>query len=85
LAIAVTRPLPVLAESVAVLAGTSPMRWWAAALAGTAGTAVPAVLYAAAGSAADAVDGALVFLLVIALAGATLPAVRSLSSRVTDR
>jgi uncharacterized membrane protein YdjX (TVP38/TMEM64 family) len=65
----VTRPVPVLAETVAVLAGTSPLRWSVAVLAAAAGTAVPAVLYAAAGAAAaDAVDGALVFVLVMALA-----------------
>jgi uncharacterized membrane protein YdjX (TVP38/TMEM64 family) len=69
LAIVVTRPVPVLAETVAVLAGTSPLRWPAALLAATVGTAVPAVLYAAAGAAAaDAVDGVLVFGLVMALA-----------------
>jgi uncharacterized membrane protein YdjX (TVP38/TMEM64 family) len=69
LAIVVTRPVPVLAETVAVLAGTSPLRWSVAVLAAAAGTAVPAVLYAAAGAAAaDAVDGALVFVLVMALA-----------------
>jgi uncharacterized membrane protein YdjX (TVP38/TMEM64 family) len=69
LAVLVTRPVPVLAETVAVLAGTSPMRWPVAALAGAAGTAVPALLYAGAGAAAaGAVDGALVFGLVIVLA-----------------
>ena len=51
LAIAVTRPVPVLAETVAVLAGTSPMRWSTAVLAGAAGVTVPAFLYAAAGAA----------------------------------
>jgi uncharacterized membrane protein YdjX (TVP38/TMEM64 family) len=51
LAIAVTRPVPVLAETLAVLAGTSPMRWSTAALAGTAGVVVPAFLYAATGAA----------------------------------
>jgi uncharacterized membrane protein YdjX (TVP38/TMEM64 family) len=51
LGIALTRPVPVLAETVAVLAGTSPMRWPTAALAGTAGVVVPAFLYAAAGAA----------------------------------
>jgi uncharacterized membrane protein YdjX (TVP38/TMEM64 family) len=43
LAIVLTRPVPVLAETVAVLAGTSPMRWAVAALAGAAGTVVPAL------------------------------------------
>ena len=69
LAIVVTRPVPVLAETVAVLAGTSPLRWPVAVLAAVAGTAVPAVLYAAAGAAAaSTVDGLLVLGLVLALA-----------------
>jgi uncharacterized membrane protein YdjX (TVP38/TMEM64 family) len=81
LAIVVTRPVPVLAETVAVLAGTSPLRWPAAVLAAVAGTAVPAVLYAAAGAAAaSAVDGLLVFGLVLALA-VLLALVGSLRSR----
>ncbi len=70
LAVLVTRPVPVLAETVAILAGTSPMRWPVAALAGAAGTAVPALLHAVAGAtAAGALEGLLVFGLVIALAG----------------
>ena len=42
---------------VAVLAGTSPLRWPAAVLAATAGTAVPAVRYAAAGAATAPAPG----------------------------
>lgn len=71
LAIVVTRPVPVLAETVAVLAGTSPLRWPVAVLAAAVGTAVPAVLLAAAGAAAaDAVDGVLVLGLSVSLAAA---------------
>ncbi|MGR6963317.1 VTT domain-containing protein [Geodermatophilus sp. URMC 61] len=81
LAILVTRPVPVLAETVAVLAGTSPLRWPAAVLAATAGTAVPAVLYAAAGAAAaDAVDGVLVSVL-----GAGLAATLGLTGHLRSR
>jgi uncharacterized membrane protein YdjX (TVP38/TMEM64 family) len=52
-AVVSTRAVPVLAETVAVLAGTSPMRWPVLLCAGAAGTAVPALLYAAAGAGAD--------------------------------
>jgi uncharacterized membrane protein YdjX (TVP38/TMEM64 family) len=70
LALVASRPVPVLAETVAVLAGASPMRWVVAGLAGAAGTVLPAVLYAWAGAtAASAVDGLFVFGLVLLLAG----------------
>jgi uncharacterized membrane protein YdjX (TVP38/TMEM64 family) len=52
-AVVSTRAVPVLAETVSVLAGTSPMRWSVAICAGAAGTAVPALLYAAAGAGAS--------------------------------
>jgi uncharacterized membrane protein YdjX (TVP38/TMEM64 family) len=52
-AVVSTRAVPVLAETVAVLAGTSPMRWSVLICAGAAGTAVPALLYAAVGANAD--------------------------------
>lgn len=65
-----TRPVPVVAETVAVVAGTAGMSLRTAALAGILGNAVPAALYALAGSAAvDAVGGTVVFLGVLALAG----------------
>jgi uncharacterized membrane protein YdjX (TVP38/TMEM64 family) len=73
--------VPVLAETVAVLAGTSPLRWPVAVLAAAVGTAVPAVLLAAAGAAAaDAVDGVLVLGLSVSLA-AVLALVGHLRSR----
>jgi uncharacterized membrane protein YdjX (TVP38/TMEM64 family) len=53
-AVVSTRAVPVLAETVAVLAGTSSMRWSVLALAGAAGAVVPAVLYAAVGAGAGA-------------------------------
>ena len=65
-----TRPVPVLAETVAAVAGTAGMSLRRAVLAGALGNAVPAALYALAGSAAvDAVGGTVVFLGVLALAG----------------
>jgi len=46
LAILLSRPVPLLAESVAILAGASPLRWSSAALAALAGTLPTALLYA---------------------------------------
>lgn len=70
LAVVVTRPVPVLAETVAVLAGTSRLGWVPVAAAGAAGAVVPATLYAAAGATAtDAVGGLVVFGAVIAVSG----------------
>jgi uncharacterized membrane protein YdjX (TVP38/TMEM64 family) len=48
-----TRAVPVLAETVAVLAGTSSMRWSVLVGAAAAGNAVPALLYAAVGASVD--------------------------------
>jgi uncharacterized membrane protein YdjX (TVP38/TMEM64 family) len=69
-AIAVTRPVPILAETVAILAGSSPLTWQQTALAAFAGSIVPAAVYAWAGShAANAGNHALVFGGVIAITG----------------
>lgn len=54
-AVAVSRPLPILAEVTAVLAGTTGMPWRAAALAGAAGNVIPAVVYAVAGARATTI------------------------------
>jgi len=70
LAIAVTRPIPILAETVAILAGSSPLTWQQTALAAAAGSLVPAAVYAWAGAhAATATNHALVFGGVIAITG----------------
>lgn len=52
LAIVVTRPVPLLAETVAIIAGTSPLGWASATLAAAVGSLPPALLYALAGAAA---------------------------------
>ena len=70
LAVVVSRPVPVLAETVAVLAGTSSMRWYVATGAGVLGSVVPAFLYAAAGASGSGAVGAL--LLVALVAGLAL-------------
>src|SRR5678815_825922 len=46
LAIIVTRPVPLLAETVAIMAGASSMSWRAIILASIAGSLPPALLYA---------------------------------------
>lgn len=71
LAIVVTRPVPLLAETVALMAGTSPRLSWArAAAAAVAGTIPAAVLYAVTGATAARLDSALLmFAVVLAVAG----------------
>lgn len=70
LAVVVTRPVPVLAESVAMLAGSSAMGWGQMALASAAGLLPPALLYALAGSMAAGFGSAvLVFGLSLLVAG----------------
>jgi uncharacterized membrane protein YdjX (TVP38/TMEM64 family) len=62
LAIVATRPVPVLAETVCILAGASRMRWSATLLAAFAGALPAALAYAVAGSAAASLrTGTVVF------------------------
>jgi uncharacterized membrane protein YdjX (TVP38/TMEM64 family) len=70
LAIVVTRPVPILAETLAILAGTSPMTW-PRMLAATLGGSLPAALiYALTGATARTLnDVPLVFGLVLLIAG----------------
>lgn len=69
LAIVVTRPVPMLAETTAIVAGTSGLGWGPAALAGAAGNLVPALLYAIAGAvAASLASQTLVFGVVLVVA-----------------
>lgn len=61
-AVAATRPVPILAETVAILAGGSRLRWLETALAATAGSIVPAAVYAWAGThAASMVNHTVIF------------------------
>jgi len=70
LALVVTRPVPVVAETVALMAGTSPMSWRSAALGGALGNLVPAVVYAVAGAKASSLaDQFLVLGIVLLLSG----------------
>ena len=70
LAIIVTRPVPLLAETIAIMAGTSSMNWGSAALAALSGSLPPALLYALTGaSVAKFQNTALVFVFVLLVAG----------------
>lgn len=70
LAVVVTRPVPVLAETVAILAGTSPMRWGRLMLAAGAGSLPAALLLALTGATGLPLDDSLlVFGLVLIIAG----------------
>jgi outer membrane cobalamin receptor/uncharacterized membrane protein YdjX (TVP38/TMEM64 family) len=52
-AIAISRPIPIVAETVSILAGGSPVTWTQALLASIAGSLVPAAVYAWAGASAQ--------------------------------
>jgi len=70
LAIIVTRPVPLLAETVAIMAGASSMRWRAMFVASLAGSLPPALLYALTGAAvANLQNTALMFGIVLLIAG----------------
>ena len=70
LAIVLSRPVPLLAETVAIMAGASPMSWKRAILASVAGSFPPAVLYALTGSVAASFEsGALMFAFVLLVSG----------------
>ena len=70
LAIIVTRPIPLLAETVAIMAGASPLRWGRTALAALAGSLPPALLYALTGAAvANFQSTSLMFTFVLLITG----------------
>ena len=70
LAVIVTRPVPVLAETVAIMAGTSSLGWGRMTLAALVGSLPPALLYAITGaSVVNLQHTALVFGCVILIAG----------------
>lgn len=59
-AIVATRPVPIVAEVVSIIAGTTPaLRWWQIAVASIAGSLPPAIAYAVAGHLATKTVGAL--------------------------
>lgn len=82
LAVIVSRPVPIVAESVAILAGTTSLGWRRFLAAAVAGCLPAAALYAISGALAVGMEGAtLIFLLVLAIAGAFWLAGRHRSAR----
>lgn len=71
-AVILSRPVPLLAESVAVVAGAAGMGWWRLLLAGTAGIVPASCAYAAAGDRSGQAGGVVVAGVVVALAAAAL-------------
>lgn len=70
LAIAVSRPVPILAETIAILAGSSPLTWRQVFVSTAAGSLVPSLVYAWAGShATGVVNHAAIFGGVLAVSG----------------
>ena len=70
IAIAMSRPVPIVAETVAILAGSSPLTWQQTALASAAGSLAPSLIYAWAGAhASGAASHALIFAGVIGVTG----------------
>jgi uncharacterized membrane protein YdjX (TVP38/TMEM64 family) len=69
-AVAMSRPVPMVAETVGIIAGVERLSWWRVVLAGGAGNVVPAVAYAAVGAvAATMINGFVVFVAVLVLTG----------------
>ena len=69
LAVVATRPVPILAETVAILAGTTALTWRRFLLTSLLGSLPPCVLYAVTGATAAHLDGAyLTFGLVLLVA-----------------
>lgn len=85
-AIAVSRPIPVLAETVAILAGSSPLTWSQALLAGLAGSIAPSLAYAWAGESAQELGmQGVIFAGVLAMTALTFFAARHLTpGRATE-
>lgn len=70
LAIIVTRPIPLVAETVAIMSGASSLGWGTVALASFAGSLPPALLYALTGAAvANFQNASLMFGVVLLVAG----------------
>jgi len=84
LAIIVTRPVPLLAETTAIVVGTSPLGWGRVALAALAGSVPSALLYALTGAVtASFQNGALVFGPVLLVASSFWLVGRWLEPRLT--
>lgn len=85
-AVVVTRPVPILAETTAVMAGASTMGWAHVAIAAVAGSLPAAVLYALTGALAASFEhGVLVFGLVLMIAGGVWLGMRWVDRSRIDR
>lgn len=81
MAIVATRPVPLLAETVTVMAGVSSIGWGRVALAALVGSIPEAVLYAGAGALAHSVEeAAMIWVALVVLVG-----VLWIARRFTDR
>ena len=70
MAVLVSRPVPIIAETIAILAGTTPMSWTRFMISVLLGNLPPAVLYAFAGaSAKNASYSIAIFLILVGFAG----------------
>ncbi len=70
LAVLISRPVPLFAETVAILAGASPMRWGPMFIAALAGCIPMSILYAITGATTTNLsNGFLIFTIVIAISG----------------
>lgn len=86
LAVVVTRPVPLLAETVAIMAGASPLGWGRMAAAALAGSIAPSLLYALTGAAvANFQSTALMFGVVLLVTGSFWLAGRLLEPYVEAR
>jgi uncharacterized membrane protein YdjX (TVP38/TMEM64 family) len=84
LAIVITRPVPLLAETTAILAGASPLGWWRLSLATLAGSLPPSLLYALTGAFAGSFQSVtLMFVLVMLATGCFWLVGRWLEPRLT--
>jgi uncharacterized membrane protein YdjX (TVP38/TMEM64 family) len=72
-AIVATRPVPILAEVMSIIAGTTPtLNWWQVTISSTAGSLPPAIAYAVAGHLATKTVGAIWVFAALMLLSATM-------------
>lgn len=83
-AVAATRPVPILAETVAILAGGSRLGWWETAIAATVGSIIPAAAYAWTGAHAGTITNHALMFGGVMLASAALWWVGSRRKRASE-
>lgn len=85
LAVVVTRPVPILAETVAIMTGASSIGWLRMALASFAGSLPPALLYALTGAAYANFQSLVLMFAATLLVAASFWLIGRLLVKVTDR